>query len=290
MLFSSLASWPVDPAVIIGLVISAALYWLGARYMRSHGLGRRLVWWREALFALGLIVLFLTLNSPLDNWADQYLWAHMLQHELLAMVAAPLMLLGEPAMVMWRGIPLSGRRAIARWFVGHGWTVRLFETLEWFFRRPVVSWLTFVILFSVWHLPSLYDLATENLAAHAVEHVCFIFGGLLFWSQFIPSFPLKPHVNPLGQSVYFFLAALWGNVLGWAFMFSTIPSYPYYTHIARTAGMISAITDQHIAGAVMDSADTALFITCTIIALGLWLQEVERHTDTTPAIAQSSKR
>lgn len=290
LVFSSLASWPVDPAVIIGLVISAALYWRGARYMRAHGLGRRLVWWREVMFALGLIVLFLTLNSPLDDWADQYLWAHMLQHELLALIAGPLLLLGEPALVMWRGIPLSGRRTTARWFVRRSWPVRLFETLEWFFRRPIVSWLTFVILFSVWHLPSLYDLATENPAVHAFEHVCFIFGGLVFWSQFIPSFPFKPHVNPLGQSVYFFLAALWGNVLGWAFMFSTTPSYPHYTHIARAAGMISAITDQHIAGGVMDSADTALFVSCTIIALGLWLQEVERRTETTPAIAHSSKQ
>lgn len=286
LVFSSLASWPFDPAVVIGLVISAALYWLGAHYMWTHGLGRRLVWWRMALFTLGLLVIFLTLNSPLDEWADQYLWAHMLQHELLALVGAPLLLLGEPLLVMWRGIPLSGRRATARWFVQRGWPIRLFEALERFFRRPVVSWLTFVILFSVWHLPSLYDLATENPAAHAFEHICFIFGGLVFWSQFIPSFPFKVNTNPLGQTLYFFLAALWGNILGWAFMFSTTPSYPHYTHIARTAGMISAITDQHLAGGVMDAADTALFVSCTIIALGLWLQEMERRTNTPPAMAE----
>lgn len=285
-LLSSLANWPFDPAVVIGLVISAAFYWLGAHYMQTHGLGRRLVWWRMALFALGLLVIFLTLDSPLDAWSDQYLWAHMLQHELLALVGAPLLLLGEPLMVMWRGIPLRGRRVTARWFFQRSWPVRLFETLEGFFRRPVVSWLTFVILFSVWHLPTLYDLAADNPGVHAFEHICFIFGGLVFWSQFIPSFPFKPNLNPLGQTVYFFVAALWGNVLGWPFMFSTTPSYAHYIQIARTAGMISAITDQHIAGGVMDAADTAIFVSCTIAALALWLQEMERSTDATETLAE----
>ena len=274
-----LAEWPFDPAVIIGLVISGVLYWRGVRYMRAHGLARRLRAWRAALFALALVVVFFTLNSPLDDWANQYLWAHMLQHELLALVAAPLLLLGEPLMIMWRGIPLGGRRVSARWLVQRGWPVRLFETLERFFRRPAVSWLTFVILFSVWHLPALYDLAVEHEAIHAFEHVCFLFGGLVFWTQFIPSLPFKPRLGYLWQALYFFLAGLWGNVLGWAFMFSTTPSYPYYARLPRTPDMFSAIVDQHIAGGVMDIADTAIFITCIIVAFGLWLQAEERKSD-----------
>lgn len=274
-----LARWPFDPAVIAGIVVAAALYWLGARYMRAHGLGRRLRLWRAGLFALGLLTLFFTLNSPLDDWADQYLWAHMLQHELLALTVAPLLLLGEPLMVMWRGIPLGGRRAAAGWAVRRGWPARLFEALERFFRRPAVSWLALVVLFSAWHLPALYDAATENAALHAFEHACFLFGGLVFWSQLIPSLPFKPKLKPLGQAVYFGLAAMWGNVLGWAFMFSTAPSYPYYAHLARASGMIPAIVDEHIAGGVMDIADTAIFISCIMIALGLWLREVERQSE-----------
>ncbi len=289
----TLAHWPLDPTVIIGLVISAALYWRGVSYMRSHGLGRRLRSWRIALFALALVVIFFTLNSPLDDWADQYLWAHMIQHELLALAATPLLLLGDPLMIMWRGIPLGGRRATAKWLVRQGWPVRLFETLERFFRRPAVSWLTFVMLFSVWHLPALYDLATENIFIHAFEHICFIFGGLVFWSQFIPSLPFKPRIGPLAQAAYFFLAAMWGNVLGWAFMFSTVPSYPYYASLRRTPDMISAIVDQHYAGGVMDVADTIVFISCIMIALGLWLLEVERKSEREAdqlALALSSER
>lgn len=274
-----LAHWPFDPTVIIGLVISAALYWRGVSYMRAHGLGRHLRSWRTALFALGLVVIFFTLNSPIDDWADQYLWVHMLQHELLTVVAAPLLLLGEPLMIMWRGIPLNGRRVSAKWLVQQAWPVRLFETLEHFFRRPAVSWLTFVGLFSIWHLPALYDLATANVFIHAFEHICFIFGGLVFWSQFIPSLPFKPRIGPLAQAVYFGLAAMWGNVLGWAFMFATTPSYPYYANLPRTPDMVSAITDQHFAGGIMDGADTVIFISCIMVALGLWLLEVERKSE-----------
>lgn len=274
-----LAGWPYDPTVIAGIVVAAALYWLGARYMRARGLRRRLRPWRAGLFALGLLILFLALDSPLDDFADQYLWAHMLQHELLALAVAPLLLLGEPLMVMWRGVPLGGRRPIAGWAVRARWPARLFENLERFFRRPAVSWLTLVILFSLWHLPALYDLATEHVALHAFEHLCFLFGGLVFWSQLIPSLPFKPKLKPLGQAVYFGLAAMWGNILGWAFMFSTAPSYPYYAHLARTPDMISAIVDEHFAGGVMDITDTAIFLSCIMLALGLWLREVERQSE-----------
>lgn len=277
--FWSLAEWPYDPTEIIAIVIPAVLYWLGVRYMRAHGLGRRLVWWRQASFALAIVVAFIALCSPIDDWANSYLWAHMLQHELLAFVIAPLLLLGDPLLIIWRGVPLGGRRVIGRWFVQSGWLKRFFEAAERFLRLPAVSFLTFVVLYSVWHLPALYDLAEANDAVHAFEHFCFVFGGLIFWSQFIPSFPFKPNIGYVWQSAYFMLAMAWGFVLGWPFLLSTTPSYPYYADLARTPGMLDAITDQHIAGAIMDAFDTAIFISCAIIAVAFWLRDIERKSE-----------
>ena len=77
--------------------------------------------------------------------------------------------------------------------------------------------------------------------------------------------------------MYFGLAALWGNVLGWAFMFNTTAIYPYYAALPRAAGAISAVTDEHLAGGVMDAADTAIFLSAIIIALALWLRDDERR-------------
>ena len=272
-----LAHWPLDPAVAIGLIITAALYWLGYRYARRLGIERRsLARWRTALFVLALLVIFFTLDSPLDTWADSLVWAHMVQHELLAMVAAPLLLLSQPFMLIWRGVPLGARRSTLRWMARTRWPLGALEAIVNFLRKPMVSWIAFTGMFSVWHLPTLYDAATENDAIHAIEHICFLVTAVFFWSQVIPSLPFKPRLGYPGQAIYLGLAMLWGNVLGWAFVDATTPFYPYYAALPRAVGAISAVDDLHLAGGVMDVADTFIFISLCIMAIGLWLREQEQ--------------
>jgi cytochrome c oxidase assembly factor CtaG len=279
-----LANWSIDPLVVVGLIITGALYWAGYRYAQRTGIERRhLSRWRTALFILALLVIFFTLDSPLDTLADSLVYAHMIQHELLTMVAAPLLLLSQPFMLIWRGVPLGARRATLRWMAGARWPLRTLEAIVTFWRKPAVSWLAFTVLFSAWHLPWLYDAATENATIHALEHTCFLVTAVFFWSQLIPSLPFKPRLSYPAQAAYFALAAMWGNVLGFAFMFSTTPIYPYYAALPRAAGAISAVTDIHLAGGVMDAADTVLFISAIIIALALWLHDDERRQATVDA-------
>lgn len=279
-----LANWSIDPLVVVGLIITGVLYWAGYRYALRTGIERRhLTWWRTALFILALLVIFFTLNSPLDTLADSLVYAHMIQHELLTMVAAPLLLFSQPFMLIWRGVPLGARRATLKWMAGARWPLRTLEAIFGFWRKPVVSWLAFTVLFSAWHLPWLYDAATENDAIHALEHMCFLVTAVFFWSQIIPSLPFKPRLSYPKQALYFALAAMWGNIMGFAFMFSTTPIYPYYAALPRAAGAISAVTDIHLAGGVMDAADTALFLSAIIIALALWLRDDERRQATVDA-------
>ena len=277
-LLAAALHWPIDPPVVVGLIITAVLYWAGLRYARERGIERRhLARWRTALFVLALVVIFFTLDSPLDTMADSFVWAHMVQHELLTMVAAPLLLLSQPFMLIWRGVPLGTRRTTLRWMMRKRWPYRTLEAIVTFLRKPAVSWIAFTGLFSVWHLPWLYDAATENDAIHAVEHICFLVTAVFFWSQVIPSLPFKPRLTYPAQALYFALAAMWGNVLGSAFIFSTTPVYPYYAALPRAAGVISAVVDEHIAGGVMDAADTAIFISMIIVALALWLRDDEQR-------------
>lgn len=288
-LLTVLANWSIDPPVVIGLIVTAALYWAGYRYAKQRGIERRhLAPWRTWLFVLALVVIFFTLDSPLDTAADSLVYAHMIQHELLTMVAAPLLLLSQPFMLIWRGVPLGARRATLGWMARARWPLRTLEAIVGFWRKPAVSWIVFTGVFSAWHLPWLYDAATQNDAIHATEHMCFLVTAVFFWSQVIPSLPFKPRLSYVGQAVYFALAALWGNVLGWAFMFSTTAIYPYYAALPRAAGAISAVTDEHLAGGVMDAADTAIFLSVIIVALALWLRDDElRQADRDAQIAAS---
>src|SRR5690349_3387455 len=112
-----LGDWPIAPAVLAAIGISAMLYTLGVRYAQRAGVERRPHWWQSVAFGLGLLATLIALDSPLDGLASRWLWAHMIQDELLVMAAVPLLLLGAPLWPMWRALPLSVRRASLSWVI-----------------------------------------------------------------------------------------------------------------------------------------------------------------------------
>src|SRR5579859_7225801 len=277
--FAYLAGWQFEPSVILSLGISALLYIRGVVYSTRRGLGRHLRWYRHIAFAGGLLAILIALESPLDSAADTLLWAHMIQHELLVLVAAPLLLLGAPAWPLWRGIPLVARRASLRWVLRQRWPRRLWHTVSTTLKRPLVAWLLFNGVFTVWHVPALYDFALDNPPVHVFEHVCFIATALAFWAQVIPSRPSRTVLSYPRQALYLGAAGIVSNVLGSVYIFSTGPLYAHYATLARPAGMMSVLVDQHFGGAAMDIPSMLIFFLATITVIGLWLQEEERAPD-----------
>ena len=274
-----LTDWQFEPSVLIGLGLTALLYARGVRYSARRGLARRIRWWRHAAFACGLLAIIIALESALDTAADTLLWAHMVQHELLVLVAAPLLLLGAPAMPVWRGIPLEARRSSLRWALRQRWPRRVWHAISGFLSRPAAAWLLFNGVFVVWHIPVLYDLALDNPPVHVAEHLCFLATALVFWAQIIPSRPAHPSMSYPRQALYVGAAGLVSNVLGSIYVFSTGPIYAHYAVLPRPASMISLLVDQHLAGAAMDVPSMITFFVATLTVIGLWLQEDERAAD-----------
>lgn len=275
-----LAGLSIEPTVVAGLLIAALLYWWGARYSAQHGMARHHRWWQSLAFYLGLLVVFVALNGPLDVMAGQFFWAHMLQHELLILGAAPLLLLGAPLMPLWRAVPLGARRGSLGWAMTQRWPRRLAETLAHWLGGPRVAWVLFTAVFIVWHLPALYDLALRVEPVHVLEHMMFLGVALLFWAQVVPSVPLRRRMGYLAQAIYVGSSAMVMNGLSAVYMYSTAPMYPYYAALPRPAGVISALVDQHIAGAVMDVPGTVLIFVAISALILLWLRDDERHEDT----------
>ena len=106
------------PWVLATAVVSAVWYWRGSRRPSLRAVGTRsrprVVPWRGLCFAAGLLAVLVALDSPVERLADDWFWAHMLQHVLLMMVAAPLLVLGAPWLPFWRPLPLGLRRRLAR--------------------------------------------------------------------------------------------------------------------------------------------------------------------------------
>lgn len=269
------AHWTIQPTVTLGIAIAGLMYWRGVRYSRRRGIGRRDPAWSGAAFVAGLVAVFVALCSPLDYWSDRYLWAHMTQHELLVLIAAPLLLLGAPVWRLWRGVPLSWRRVSLRWLIKQRAIRRWWGLLVHALTRPVVAWTLFVGIFTIWHLPALYDFALTHEPAHVAEHMMFLATALVFWAQIIPTRPGHATMSYPKQMLYLGLAAIHSNILGSVFMFSTGVLYPYYAALPRSPSDLPLLQDQHFAAAAMDIPATVIFFLAIVALLGFWLQSEE---------------
>ena len=128
---------------------------------------------RAASFAAGLLTLVIALDSPIDTYADQLFWVHMLQHILLLTVAPPLILLGRPWPRMWRALPLSTRTAAGRTIAARVSGPSSAEVD----RRPGVAWVLFNAAIVAWHIPVAYNATLTSPPIHNLEHAMFFFPG-----------------------------------------------------------------------------------------------------------------
>src|SRR5207253_2909536 len=153
-------------AALLYVVAAALLYWLGGRHWRG---GEPL---RTAAFVAGLATIVVSLDGPIDNYADELFWAHMLQHVLLLTVAPPLILLGRPWPRMWRALPLRTRTTVGRTVARAGWTAPLRGL-----ARPLPAWVLFNATIVLWHIPAAYNATLTNQTIHNCEHAMFFFTG-----------------------------------------------------------------------------------------------------------------
>ncbi len=274
---SLLTEWSFQPLVTVGLLASAFLYVRGLDYSLRHGIGEPVPLWRVLCFFAGLLLVLIAIESVVDVEAGQLLWVHMVQHDLLTMLAPPLLLLGLPVWPMWRAIPRGARVASLRWALRKPGVRRATTAIAHLVEKPRVTFVIFTGSFVLWHLPSLYDLALEQENIHILEHLTFIATALLFWSQVIPSRVGKATLSYPFQALYLCGAALVLNVLGGVFVFSTGPLYPFYAALHRSTSTLPLLVDQHLAGATMDVPGTFVFFTAVIIILWRWLERDERE-------------
>ena len=230
---------------------AAAIYargwWaLSRRTSRRFGVGRL------AAFLGGLAVIAIALASPLDTLAGRLLSAHRVQHQLLMMLAPPLLWLGAPVAPMLLGLPRPIRRLVAVALASR------FPRLSGHIQQPAVGWVSFALAFWTWHAAPLYELALGSHAWHHVEHACFFGSAMLFWWPVILPWPARSAWPRWTMIPYLLLADLQNTILAAMLTLSDRLVYPAYATVG--VGNVSALDDQAIAGLIMWIPGSLIFL------------------------------
>jgi cytochrome c oxidase assembly factor CtaG len=246
------------------VVVSAVLYVLGGRAKGTNLRGEPL---REVSFFAGLAVIVLALNSPIDGYADDLFWVHMIQHILLLTLAPPLILLGRPWPRMWRSLPLQTRTKVGRVLNRGRWTAPIRAL-----ARPLPAWLLFNLTVVVWHIPSAYNATLTSNLLHQLEHAMFFFFGMLFWARVIDPGPLRPRLIWPVRVGYTAAAMVVGWVLAIVLVSVPHPLYAHYANLVHRPGGITAMTDQQFAGGIMWVPGSIAYSLTVMLGFYRWLE------------------
>jgi putative membrane protein len=260
--------WSIQ-APVAYVAAAALLYWLGGRGWSGRRKGES---WRVPAFAAGLVTIVLALDSPIDGYADQLFWVHMIQHVLLLTVAPPLILLGRPWPRMWRALPLRTRTTVGR-AVARSPLASPLRLLA----RPIPAWVLFNGTVVVWHLPGAYNATLTSNAIHQCEHAMFFFTALLFWARVIDPGPLRPALIWPARVAYAVGAMIVGWMIAIALVLDPHPLYAHYAALVHRPGGISALTDQQLAGGVMWVPGSISYTIAFLIGFYRWLEPDARR-------------
>lgn len=239
----------LDPAVIALLLGAEALYVRAVRVLRRRG--RPVPRWQQAAWHGGIALMAGALVSPVDPLAEDLLSAHMVQHLMIADLAAPLLLAGMRTPVLQHYLPPALLAPLAR---AHGLR-RALAVLA----RPLVSVPVYIVVLYGWHLSFAFEGALRHPVVHVLQHQSFIAISMLIWWPALE--PNRARVGgELWKAGHILGVRVSGMMLGMGFVFSRTPLYAdFYGAGPRRFG-IGPLLDQQIGGGLMFAVDLAIML------------------------------
>ena len=248
--------WAFDPLQLLVIVLAAAAYARRAATLRRRERPVRRL--RQLSFYSGLAVLVLAFVSPVDSLGESHLlFAHMIQHILIAEVAALLVVAGLTGSIL--------RPILALPYVGN---LRVLA-------HPLVSLPLWVLTLYLWHIPALYQAALRSDVLHALQHMSFFAAGAMIWASLLEPLPGPAWFGAGPKAAYVAAVRFADAILANVFVWAAQPFYSFYAEQERVWG-ISAIADQNIGGGIMMVYGTLLTLSLFAWLFLLWMKEGER--------------
>jgi putative membrane protein len=251
-------AWSFDPGIVIPLALTAFLYARGARPLRGVSIRQLFFFWSGWLF------LVIALLSPLHPLGEVLFSAHMTQHEILMLVAAPLLVLARPLAPMLWGLPMGWRKGLGRWSKGtmvrRSWRA---------VTNPFTAWWLQAAALWLWHAPSLFQATLKSDWVHAAQHASFLLSALLFWWSL---FYASGRASYGASFLYIFTTAIHTSILGALLTFAHSVWYPAYGTAAQAWGL-TPLEDQQLGGLIMWIPAGLVYLGAGLGLFALWLRE-----------------
>jgi putative membrane protein len=262
----SVTSFTVHPSTVIGILGLAGLYEFGARRVTSSAALRAdpsatppasvaPTRGQRTSYHAALVLMFFSLNGWLHDLSDSYLFsAHMLQHLMLALVVAPLMIMGTPGGMLRPALSLRGVGPVARWLT-----------------KPAHCFAIFTVVLAGWHLPPLYNYALAHHPVHIGQHLMILVASVLMWWPVLSPLPELPRLSYPLQMLYLFLLSIPMAIVSVYLAYADGVLYPLYASAPRVWG-ITPMNDQLIGGLIMWIPGGLFFYSIISIVFFRWQQ------------------
>lgn len=270
--------WTFEPWVVAMAAVALLLYVAGiARLWRQAGRGRGISMRQAALFVGGWLAAMAALVSPLDALGAQLFSAHMLQHELLMIVAAPLLVLvlGRPLAAWTWALRPGLRRHVAgviRW--------RWLESAWGGLTRPVSAWALHAVALWAWHIPPFFEAALHSECIHVLQHTSFFVTALLFWWAVLGS-DARSRTSAFAM-VYLFTTMMHTSALGALLTLAPTPWYPHYAASGGGFGL-DPLEDQQLGGLLMWVPGAFAYVAAALAVMARLLAPTLRGPRADPA-------
>jgi putative membrane protein len=256
--------WHNEPLLLLSLLGAGWAYAVGVGPLRARLApeGTPFPTGKAAAFFAGLVLNYLAVGSPLDQFGEDYLFfVHMVQHLIIVYITPPMLLWGTPWWLADAVLARRGVTKVARWLL-----------------HPAVGCTAFVVTFGMWHLPELYEAALRNRAIHIIEHLM-IFGTALqmWWLYLSPSRIILPANYPVRIVAAFLLMAAHMPILG-LLAFADEPAlYRTYDLAPRIIPNLTAMDDQRIGAAIMELSAAAVSVGLLGWSFRGWMMDDDRR-------------
>ncbi len=265
-------SWTLAPIVLLALAGYLGVYGARWRTARREGGARAASGWRLASWCGGILALLVALISPVDRLGEQLASIHMVQHLLVADVAAILLTLG---LTRWILRPATRR-------------IHRIERAAGPFASPWFGVVAYVGAMWLWHVPALYDAALRHAFVHTLEHVSFGAAGLLYWWHLLSPIRSRLRLGGMGPIAYMAITKLLVGFLGVALAFAPGLLFDSYDHPGTRWGL-AAHDDQQVAGLIMALEQSIVMGIALAWLFARMLSESEEEEQRTERYADESR-